>query len=140
MVYIFTTFLLICLLIVTSVHAGDLFETDPDSRELKALLEPLQPDVSLYGCGPLRVPGGVLFKLDAPHARRVAVVGDFNSWQEPVELNDDDGDGVWIAITRLDPGTYQYKFKVDDQWRPDPCNPVEVDDAHGGRNSVVVVK
>jgi hypothetical protein len=96
------------------------------------------PEKETYG--PVRVPGGVLFKLEAPGARRVAVVGDFNSWEEPIELNDDDEDGVWTAITRLDPGTYQYKFRVDDEWRPDPCNPVVVDDAHGGRNSIVVVK
>jgi chromosome partitioning protein len=90
--------------------------------------------------GPLRVPGGVLFKIEAPEAGRVAVLGDFNLWKEPIELNDDDKDGIWTAIARLDPGTYQYKFLVDDSWRPDPYNPVAVDDTQGGRNSVVVVK
>jgi chromosome partitioning protein len=96
------------------------------------------PEKEAYG--PLRVPGGVLFKIEAPRARRVAVMGDFNSWGEPIDLNDDDDDGVWTAIARLDPGTYQYKFMVDDIWQPDPGNPIEVDDAHGGRNSIVVVK
>jgi chromosome partitioning protein len=89
---------------------------------------------------PLRVPGGVLFKLQAPEARQVAVAGDFNSWAEPIILNDDDEDGVWIAITRLDPGTYQYKFIVDGNWRVDPSNPIDVDDSHGGRNSVMVIR
>jgi chromosome partitioning protein len=96
------------------------------------------PEKEVYG--PVRVPGGVLFKLEAPDAKRVALIGDFNSWEEPIELNDDDEDGVWTTIARLDPGTYQYKFLVDDAWRSDPCNPVEVDDAYGGRNSVVVVR
>lgn len=117
-------------------------EVIADEEEVK-IEEALQvlgasPEKETYG--PRSVPGGVLFKLDAPGARRVAVAGDFNSWQDPIELNDDDEDGVWIAIARLDPGTYQYKFVVDGRWQLDPSNPVDVDDAHGGRNSIVVVK
>jgi chromosome partitioning protein len=96
------------------------------------------PEKEIYG--PVRVPGGVLFQLEAPGAGRVAVTGDFNSWERPLELNDDDGDGVWIAVARLDPGTYQYKFIVDEHWGPDPSNPVGVDDSYGGRNSIVVVR
>jgi hypothetical protein len=89
---------------------------------------------------PMVVPGGVLFKLEAPGATEVGVIGDFNSWGEPIPLNDDDEDGIWIAIARMDPGTYQYKFIVDGSWRTDPSNPVNLDDSHGGRNSVMVVK
>jgi hypothetical protein len=96
------------------------------------------PEKEAYG--PVRVPGGLMFKLEAPGAKRVAVMGNFNSWRQPIELHDDDEDGIWTVIARLDPGTYQYKFMVDDTWQPDPGNPVEVDDAHGGRNSIVVVK
>ncbi len=90
--------------------------------------------------GPVKVAGGILFKISAPHATKVELAGDFNSWSKPIELNDDDGDGIWITIAKLDPGTYQYKFIVDGQWKPDPTNPMIVDDAHGGFNSVVVVK
>jgi chromosome partitioning protein len=90
--------------------------------------------------GPVPVAGGVLFRINAPGAHSVSLIGDFNSWDEPVHMNDDDEDGVWIAIARLDPGTYEYKFIVDGSWQNDPTNPVDVDDQHGGRNSVVVVK
>ena len=90
--------------------------------------------------GPVPVAGGVLFRIGAPDARQVSLVGDFTGWAESLQMNDDDEDGVWIAIARLEPGTYEYKFKVDGQWRIDPDNPVDVDDRHGGRNSVVVVK
>lgn len=96
------------------------------------------PEKEVYG--PMPVPGGVLFKIQARGASKVAVIGDFNSWGEPVALNDDDGDGIWIAIARMDPGTYQYKYIVDGQWQSDPANPVDIDDTHGGRNSVMVVK
>jgi chromosome partitioning protein len=90
--------------------------------------------------GPRPVPGGILFQIDAPSAKHVGLVGDFNSWDAPISLNDDDQDGIWIAIARLDPGTYQYKFVVDGEWRPDPSNPAETDDGHGGRNSILVVR
>jgi len=114
--------------------------TDEDEVRVEEAVQTSVPAPEKEAYGPVRVSGGILFKLEAPDAKRVAVVGDFNYWQEPIELNDDDEDGVWIAIARLDPGTYQYKFMVDDTWQPDPCNPVAVDDAHGGRNSIVVVK
>jgi chromosome partitioning protein len=96
------------------------------------------PEKEIYG--PRAVPGGMLFTLEAPGANRVALAGDFNGWSEPVEMNDDDEDGVWVAIANLDPGVYQYKFVVDGQWQNDPTNPVSVDDSHSGKNSVVVVK
>jgi len=119
--------------------ANEVLEDEDEVRVEEAVQTSLPaPEKEAYG--PVRVPGGVLFKLEAPAANRVAVAGDFNSWQEPIELNDDDQDGIWIGVARLDPGAYQYKFMVDDRWQPDPSNPVEVDDAHGGRNSVVVVK
>jgi chromosome partitioning protein len=113
---------------------------DEDEVRVEEAVQTSAPASQKETYGPVRVPGGVLFQIEAPGAGRVLVMGNFNSWREPIELNDDDEDGIWTAIARLDPGTYQYKFMVDDRWQPDPSNPVEVDDAHGGRNSILVVK
>ena len=119
--------------------SGEVIQDEEEVKVEEALQSSLpSPQKETYG--PRPVPGGVLFRLDAPEARRVEIVGDFNSWQEPLDLNDDDEDGIWLAIARLDPGTYQYKFIVDGLWQCDPANPVNVDDTHGGKNSVVVVK
>ena len=52
------------------------------------------PEKETYG--PVPVPGGVLFKIEAQGASKVSVIGDFNSWDEPLELNDDDEDGIEI--------------------------------------------
>ncbi|HVP58134.1 MAG TPA: AAA family ATPase [bacterium] len=90
--------------------------------------------------GPRPVPGGILFTVDAPGAASVGLAGDFNDWGEPIRMNDDDEDGIWVAIASLDPGVYQYKFVIDGQWKSDPENPVSVDDSHSGTNSIVVVK
>jgi 1,4-alpha-glucan branching enzyme len=50
-----------------------------------------------------------------------------------------DEDGVYETELQLEPGEYQYKFVVDDQWHPDPRNPRGAPDGFGGQNSVVVV-
>jgi hypothetical protein len=40
----------------------------------------------------------------------------------------------------LGPGSYQYKFVVDDEWRVDPNNTLTAQDSLGGQSSVVVVE
>jgi hypothetical protein len=82
----------------------------------------------------------VEFRLEAPNAEAVAVVGDWNGWDaETNPLSDEDGDGVWEATITLQPGEeYQYQFLIDDEsWVPDPSSPLRVDDGFGGTNSVL---
>lgn len=82
----------------------------------------------------------VEFRLEAPQASEVAVVGDWNGWDANVNpLRDSDGDGVWETTVTLRPGEeYQYQFLVDDEtWIPDPSSPLRVDDGFGGTNSVL---
>ncbi len=76
-----------------------------------------------------------------PGARRVTVAGTFNDWSMgTTPLHDPDGDGVWETAVRLDPGTYQYKFVVDDsRWITDGTAAAFADDGFGGRNSVLKV-
>ncbi|MBI1684061.1 1,4-alpha-glucan branching protein GlgB [Caulobacter hibisci] len=56
---------------------------------------------------------GVAFSVWAPNARRVSLVGDFNSWRgdrHPMRLRHDAG--VWeIFVPRLEPGA-RYKFEI----------------------------
>jgi 1,4-alpha-glucan branching enzyme len=57
---------------------------------------------------------GVSFAVWAPNARRVSVVGDFNSWdgrRHPMRLRH--GAGIWeIFIPRLSPGM-KYKYEIE---------------------------
>lgn len=82
----------------------------------------------------------VEFRLVAPDARRVAVVGDWNGWEAGADpLDDADGDGVWEGAVELRrAGEYEYQFLIDDErWIPDPESPLTVDDGYGGRNSIL---
>jgi hypothetical protein len=82
----------------------------------------------------------VEFRLEAPRARAVAVVGDWNEWDPQADrLSDRDGDGVWEITVRLIPSReYRYQFQVDGEtWVPDPHAPLTIDDGFGGRTSVL---
>lgn len=82
----------------------------------------------------------VRFMLYAPGAKRVAVAGTFNQWdQYAAPLVPAGTDGVWSTTIALPVGQHQYAFVVDDQrWVADPAAPA-VDDGFGRRNSVVAV-
>lgn len=55
----------------------------------------------------------------------VQVAGSFSGW-EPVDMADDDGDGVWqVALEGLAAGEYAYKFVVDGSWESEI--PVDVE-------------
>lgn len=70
----------------------------------------------------------------------VFLAGEFNGWKADGErLSDPDGDGVYTAVVALAPGSYQYKFVVDGQWRQDPDNPRGAPDGYGGQNSLAEV-
>jgi hypothetical protein len=69
----------------------------------------------------------VLFRLRAPKARRVSIVGTFNDWRpEDLQLRGPDEDGYWYASLVLPRGSHQYKFVVDDAWMVDPENSVGI--------------
>ena len=76
-------------------------------------------------------------------AREVGIAGDFNGWipDKGVESThaDTGGERVWTKILHLPPGTYQYRYVVDGEWREDPHNPRVVSGPVGGRYSVLVV-
>lgn len=90
---------------------------------------------------PIRVPGGVLFRLAAPGARQVFVVGTFNHWT-PVSspLQDRTGNGHWEAVVPLPPGRHLYMFLVDGTWTTPPDAPSLLDDGFGQRNGLLIVE
>ena len=86
----------------------------------------------------------VVVRYRHPAANDVRIAGDFNGWVPDKgvrSLIESDGETrVWTKILRLPPGTYQYRYVVDGEWRDDPENPECEPNAVGGRNSVLVVR
>jgi hypothetical protein len=77
-------------------------------------------------------PSSVVFELAAPSARRVALVGDFNDWDQARTPLAREGDR-WRATLSLPTGIYRYAFLVDGvRWVADPDKP-GADDADFGQ-------
>lgn len=82
----------------------------------------------------------VQFTLSAPHARSVAVAGDFNNWEATHVLEDVDGDGVWTGRLPLTPGVHEYMFVIDGwNWVTDPGADRYSADGFGNYNAVLAV-
>ena len=78
------------------------------------------------------------FRLSAPDAATVALVGDFNAWQPGHQLREV-APGIWAVSVRLEPGVYDYGFIVDGtSLRLDPLAP-SVSDGFGGESSRLAV-
>jgi len=77
-------------------------------------------------------------------ATDVRIAGDFNGWVPDKgvrSLIESEGQTrVWTKILQLPPGSYQYRYVVDGEWREDPENPSTGGSSIGGRNSVLVVR
>jgi len=80
------------------------------------------------------------FFYHAPKANRVKIVGTFNNWSTSEEsLMERKKDGTWSKSIYLAPGTYQYRFLIDDVWVEDQNNSYQVENSFGGKNSVVEI-
>ena len=81
------------------------------------------------------------FVFVAPSASSVAIVGDFNDWEEggsPMRRKNQPG--VWTITIPLAPGRYHYTFVVDGtEWVADPLAPRTIEDDFGRPNSVITV-
>jgi 1,4-alpha-glucan branching enzyme len=76
------------------------------------------------------------FRLSAPTAKKVLLVGDFTDWQQKSIPMQKGSDGVWTATVGLPPGTHNYLFIVDGEWCDDPDCALRVPNPFGGQNMV----
>ena len=82
----------------------------------------------------------VLFVLDAPQAKSVSLVGDFNRWNPAIHvLKRRDPSQPWELKVNLPRGKmYVYDFVIDGKhWVPDPSVETKVDDGFGGSGSLL---
>ena len=77
-----------------------------------------------------------IFSFMAPEAQTVQLAGDFTDWElAPVSLKKLKG-GLWKTTVTLEPGSHQYRFLVDGQWRDDPTCDARVPNPFGAENCV----
>ena len=79
------------------------------------------------------------FRLEAPEAQHVSVVGDFNAWDQEKHPLRQDANGVWVCQMPLPAGHYAYAFVVDGVWQPDPQCARQVRTAAGQVHCVLEV-
>ena len=80
--------------------------------------------------------------FDAPRARTVSVVGDFNDWQPAAApMRRLEAGQPWTAVVMVAPGRHAYAFLVDGTtWTADPRAPRAADGDFGKPGSVLFVQ
>jgi len=108
-------------------------------------LAPLGPGAQNASTAVTTAPAGesrrlVRFAVQAPGARRVALVGDFNGWDPQASPMRRVG-GTWLLSLPVSGGRHVYAFVVDgERWLSDPAAPLAPEDEFGFRKSVLVVR
>ncbi len=83
--------------------------------------------------------GTVVFSIrPAKPAKKVSLSASFNEWK-PADCRKQK-DGTYALTVKLPPGTYEYKFLVDDEWQVDPDNPAWKANPFGTFNSVARIE
>lgn len=67
---------------------------------------------SLEGMGAIPVEDGCAFRVWAPHASAVYVVGDFNGWNESAEPLQAEANGYWYGFSKDARTGHEYRFLV----------------------------
>jgi chromosome partitioning protein len=89
-------------------------------------------------------PREVVVEFRDPGAADVRIAGDFNGWvpdRDVLSSSRQEGETrVWRKVLHLPPGTYEYRYVVDGEWREDPANPERIPTSMGPPNSLLVVR
>lgn len=82
----------------------------------------------------------VAFDVEDPTALYVEVTGDFTGWvQHGIRLRHH-GNGGWRTILTLEPGDYQYRLRINGEWKDHAEATRRVANAFGTENCVLEVK
>lgn len=130
--------------------AGEIIRADGTSEFEKALESVKTEDTAETVTLPkneARVPSpgeqairNVSFTINAPNARDIYLVGDFNHWKinDESRLSKSDG-GRWEKTLNLSSGRYKYKFVVDGEWLLDSQNLDREQNAFGTFDSILKI-
>lgn len=82
----------------------------------------------------------LVFSLEAPMAKEVVLMADFNRWDKKVHPMKKNNNGEWTKTVIVPIGRYEYKYLVDGEWWNDPKNQESCYNDHGTMNSVITVQ
>jgi chromosome partitioning protein len=86
----------------------------------------------------------VVMRFRDANATDVRIAGEFNDWVPDKNVDSSsESEGqtcVWTKVLQLPPGSYEYRYVVDGEWREDPTNPDTTPSPSGQPNSVLVVQ
>lgn len=109
----------------------------PNHHHLEALRQYTLDQPDRYSAKNMAKP--VPFVCRAPHANKVALIGDFNNWDETAHPMQRQPDGAWRLEIPLPHGHHRYRFVVDGRPMLDPRAHGSARDHHGGKTSLVAV-
>jgi 1,4-alpha-glucan branching enzyme len=75
-------------------------------------IQTLETTTHVAGMGPIVLPQGVAFRVWAPHATSVSVVGDFNDWKANANVMGRDEGGCWFAIVEQAKLGDEYRYEI----------------------------
>ena len=81
----------------------------------------------------------VIFKVKAPFASEIVLLGDFNEWKAGIHPLKKDQQGLWKVSLRLAPGRYEYKLLVDGKWWEGSGSKQGIRNPYGTLNRLLVV-
>jgi chromosome partitioning protein len=81
------------------------------------------------------------FTIEAPAAKDIYIVGDFNDWKISEESKlDRRENGCWEKRMGVPQGRYRYKFIIDGNWVVDPKNPEMEQNVFGTFDSIMKIE
>ncbi len=81
----------------------------------------------------------VTFTLEVKEAGNIALMGDFNNWNEKTHPMKKDAGYIWKKTVFLNSGRYEYRFLVDGEWQNDLKNNQLCKNRFGTYNNFIVV-
>jgi 1,4-alpha-glucan branching enzyme len=81
----------------------------------------------------------VPFLVKVAEAREVRVTGDFTGWAKVGIQLSHNGDGEWRTVLSLEPGEYQYRLLIDEEWKDHAEATERVANPFGSENRVLKV-
>jgi 1,4-alpha-glucan branching enzyme len=108
--------------------------------DAKAPAKPQKKEVVQKKPARARAKAKTTFRLEAPQAAQVFIVGSFNEWDPIATPLKRDGEGTWSCALVIEPGEHEYRFMVDEVWCDDPDNMERRGNEFGTQNCVLIIQ